>query len=311
MSNLIISQATKLGEAFNMGGTGQELIQVLKATAFKGDVSDAQMAALMVVANQYHLNPFTKEIYAFPDKQNGIVPVVGVDGWSRIINQHPQFDGMEFRQSEDMAHMPGAKNTAPEWMECVMYRKDRGHPVVVREYLDEVYREPFKGKYGLVIGPWQTHTKRFLRHKTMIQCARLAFGFVGIYDDDEADRIVEAQEARHMGPVEVVKPETYPDSDFEKNLSVWAKAVATGKITLDAMLAKVQTKGSLTTEQLTELHTAISKEKSSVAGAQDVEPKPAIGYAQVADALHKANTQDALDDAADLIAARRTDQDFQ
>jgi hypothetical protein len=29
-----------------------------------------------------------------------------------------------------------------------------------------------------------------LRHKAMIQCARLAFGFVGIYDQDEAERIV-------------------------------------------------------------------------------------------------------------------------
>ncbi len=36
------------------------------------------MAALMIVADQYGLNPFTREIFAFPDKQNGIVPVVGV-----------------------------------------------------------------------------------------------------------------------------------------------------------------------------------------------------------------------------------------
>jgi hypothetical protein len=61
----------------------------LKATAFKGQVSDAQMTALLIVANQYGLNPWTKEIYAFPDKNNGIVPVVGVDGWSRIINEPP------------------------------------------------------------------------------------------------------------------------------------------------------------------------------------------------------------------------------
>ncbi|WP_414836262.1 recombinase RecT, partial [Escherichia coli] len=40
-------------------------------------------------------------------------------------------------------------------------------------------------------GPWQSHPKRMLRHKAMIQCARLAFGFAGIYDKDEAERIVE------------------------------------------------------------------------------------------------------------------------
>jgi hypothetical protein len=31
-----------------------------------------------------------------------------------------------------------------------------------------------------------------LRHKAMIQCARIAFGFGGIYDQDEAERIIEA-----------------------------------------------------------------------------------------------------------------------
>ncbi|MGP1667495.1 MAG: hypothetical protein ACTS5I_16635, partial [Rhodanobacter sp.] len=34
--------------------------------------------------------------------------------------------------------------------------------------------------------------RRMLRHKAMIQCARLAFGFVGVYDPDEAERIQEA-----------------------------------------------------------------------------------------------------------------------
>ena len=57
-------------------GDGAGLVETLKATAFKGQVSDAQMTALMVVANQYGLNPWTKEIYAFPDKNNGIVPFV-------------------------------------------------------------------------------------------------------------------------------------------------------------------------------------------------------------------------------------------
>lgn len=169
MSNLITTQATKLGQFFGMEGDGAELVQILKATAFKGQVSDAQMVALMVVANQYKLNPFTRELFAFPDKNNGIVPVVGVDGWSRIMNEHPQFDGMEFEQDADSCT-------------CKMYRKDRSRAVSVTEYMSECKRNA---------GPWISHPKRMLRHKAMIQCARLAFGFVGIYDEDEAQRIVE------------------------------------------------------------------------------------------------------------------------
>ena len=173
------------------GVDADKMLVTLKATAFKGDVTNEQMMALLLVANQYDLNPWTKEIYAFPDKKAGIIPVVGVDGWSRIINSNPQFDGMEFIDAEQLVEGADHK-PCPAWIECRIYRKDRRHPISVRERFDECYRPPFKTKDGYAIpGPWQTHTSRFLRHKAMIQAARLAFGFVGIYDPDEADRIRE------------------------------------------------------------------------------------------------------------------------
>ena len=181
-----------------------KLMTILKATAFAvrdGEVTDEQMAALLVVADQYGLNPFTKEIFAFPDKQGGIVPVVGVDGWSRIINDRDELDGIEFTYSEEKveigdARFPGLKHPAHEWIECVLSRKDRAKPIVVREYLDEVYRPPFKvrrkdGSEFVVEGPWQSHTRRMHRHKVLIQTSRVAFGFTGIYDEDEAARIIE------------------------------------------------------------------------------------------------------------------------
>lgn len=184
-----------------------KLFDTLKATAFKqrdGSVpSNEQMMALMVVADQYGLNPFTKEIYALPDRQAGIIPVVGVDGWSRIINQHDQFDGMTFRAADKRVTPAGGK-ACPESMECIIHRRDRAHPVTIIEYLDEVYRPPMEvtGKNGpyRVDGPWQTHTKRMLRHKSMIQCSRVAFGFVGIYDQDEAERIIEGQAVQWLEP---------------------------------------------------------------------------------------------------------------
>jgi phage recombination protein Bet len=162
----------------------QKFMETLRATAFREVKTNEQFAALLVVANQYRLNPLTKEIFAFPDsKSGGVVPVVGVDGWSRIINEHAAFDGMEFRAAETIVALDGKK--IPEWIECVMYRKDRSHPTVAREYADECYRST---------GPWKSHPKRMLRHKAMIQAARLAFGFAGIYDPDEAERIIATAE---------------------------------------------------------------------------------------------------------------------
>ncbi len=169
MSNALATLTQKLATTLDMGdGTG--LMETLKATAFKGPVTDAQMTALLIVANNYGLNPWTKEIYAFPDRNNGIVPVVGVDGWSRIINSHPQFDGMDFQQDDESCT-------------CIVYRKDRNHPIKVTEYMAECRRDG--------VGPWKSHPRRMLRHKAMIQCARLAFGYSGIFDQDEAERIVE------------------------------------------------------------------------------------------------------------------------
>ncbi len=176
--NALATVTDKLAARFDLGHNGAELIETLKATAFKGQVTDAQMTALMVVANQYGLNPWTKEIYAFPDRQNGIVPVVGVDGWARIINDHPQFDGMEFDQDGESCT-------------CSIYRKDRSRPTRVTEFLAECKRDT---------APWKSHPRRMMRHKAMIQAARLAFGYGGIYDQDEAERIVE----RNMGPATVV-----------------------------------------------------------------------------------------------------------
>jgi phage recombination protein Bet len=192
----------KFAEKFSFSDE-KELINTLKATAFKvkdGEVTDAQMMALLIVADRYGLNPFTKEIFAYPDKQNGIVPVVSVDGWSRIINQHPDMDGLEFIYDENIVTEPDAK-PCPASIECVIYRKGRTHPVRIPEFLDEVYRPPFHGigknnqPYS-INGPWQSHTKRMLRHKALIQCSRIAFGFTGIYDQDEAERIIEGQAER-------------------------------------------------------------------------------------------------------------------
>lgn len=214
MSNALQTLTTKLAERFEMG-SGENLPQTLIATAFKGQqVNPEQMTALLVVANQHGLNPWTNEIYAFPNN-GGIVPIVGVDGWSRIMNEHPQFDGIEFVFGEDNS------------CTCTIYRKDRSRPIVVTEYMSECQRNT---------QPWKSHPKRMLRHKAMIQCARLAFGFTGIYDPDEGERIVE-NERKNVTPkpeviesqaVELISPEQRQQLDqlIEITRTDVAKALA-------------------------------------------------------------------------------------
>lgn len=167
-----------------IGVEPEKLLTALKATAFKqsGDkpISNEQMLSLIVVAHQHNLNPFTKEIYAFPSN-GGIVPIVGVDGWARIINENPNFNGLEFNYSEEEIQPLDGK-LCPTWIECRIHRKDRNYPTTVREYLDESFKPSSI--------PWKTHTKRMLRHKAMIQCARISFSLGGIYEEEEGKEII-------------------------------------------------------------------------------------------------------------------------
>jgi hypothetical protein len=64
-----------------------------------------------------------------------------------------------------------------------IWRKDRSHALVIREALSEVRRNT---------DPWKQSERRMLRHKTIIQGARIAFGFAGIYEPDEGERVIES-----------------------------------------------------------------------------------------------------------------------
>jgi phage recombination protein Bet len=155
----------------------------LRATVCKGSVTREEFAAFLLVAKEYRLNPLTKEIYAFPAKGGGIQPIVSIDGWSRIINDHPMFDGMEFEDVREGGDLIAVT--------CRMHRKDRTRSIETTEYMTECRR-------GTDV--WKTWPRRMLRHKAMIQCARYAFGFGGIVDPDEYERIVDVTPATRDRP---------------------------------------------------------------------------------------------------------------
>ncbi len=164
--NIVSTQVATLAKNLNMANVDLTQVQnTLTQSVFKCNTQE-EFVTLLIVANQYKLNPFTKEIYAFA-KGGKITPIVSVDGWARIINDNPLTDGIQFEQDNESCT-------------CKIYRKDRTHPTVVTEYLDECQGTS---------EPWRKYPKRMLRHKALIQCARVAFGFSGIYDEDEAKRI--------------------------------------------------------------------------------------------------------------------------
>lgn len=149
-----------------------KLHATLKATVFKS-ATDEELLALVAVANEYSLNPFLKELYAFPAKGGGIVPIVSVDGWNKMLLRQENFDGIEFEFAED---------NEGNLVSCtaVIHIKGRSHPVKITEYLEECYRET---------EPWKKMPRRMLRNRTLCQASRMAFGFSGVYNEDEAATI--------------------------------------------------------------------------------------------------------------------------
>ena len=160
----------------------------LRATVMPATHTDEEFAAFCIVANKYDLNPFLREIYAFPKKGGGVQAIVGVDGWMKLVNTHDQFDGVEFTE-----HL--SNTGALESITCTMYRKDRSRPITAKEHLKECRRDT---------DPWRNWPYRMLRHKAYIQAARLAFGFGGIFDEDEAERMIEVMPDGRVSPDTVV-----------------------------------------------------------------------------------------------------------
>jgi phage recombination protein Bet len=167
------------------------LQNMLMSTVFRVRISgqdrvptNEEFAALIIVANEYELNPITKEFYAFPNKAGGLSPIVSVDGWIKIMNRHPAFDGIEFN---DIADEKGNLMA----IEATIYRKDRTRPIKVTEYLDECKQNT---------DPWKNMPARMLRHKALIQGVRLAFGVSGVLAEDDAEIVGDIRMGGELTP---------------------------------------------------------------------------------------------------------------
>ena len=177
----------------------KELVEVLKKTAFRNCQTDEEFKACVMVANTYKLNPILKQIYAFPAKGGGIVPVVSIDGWVKLVTTQPNYDGVEFVDIREGTTLLAIKT--------IFYIKGQQKPTAVTEYLSECMKET---------DTWKKWPYRMLRHKSYIQCARMAFGFSGIYDEDEAQRIDSVTEETPTGKPDVEMPKAKTEAKPEQ-----------------------------------------------------------------------------------------------
>lgn len=147
----------------------ETFVRSITENAFRSIVvwSESDLERLLVACEALQLSPVGREIFAMkgPDQGSGLRLAIGLEGWLRLMDQHPAFDGMRFTESEEL------EDGVPSWIECTIFRRDRRVAMSAKEYLSEVRRTE---------GAWLTHPRRMLRHKALVQCARLAFGLPSV-----------------------------------------------------------------------------------------------------------------------------------
>ncbi len=168
---------------------------------------------------------------------------------------------------------------------------------------------------------WTEDPKQQLAYLAQKRWARLHAPDVilGVYTPDElagpSEKFMgQAEEVTPAADAQPVAPESYPQADFDKNMPAWAKAIAAGKKSMDAVIATVEAKAPLTDAQKDTLAAEVEKLKP-----QDVEAKQVATGTPAADAptvspgalektLHEATTLDQVYEAGGLLEAI-TDQE--
>ena len=142
----------------------QEMINTLKDTVCKG-ATNAQFRMFAEVCKATGLSPWLKEIWFVP----GVGVMAGRDGYLRVANENPMFDGMETKVERDAQSKP-VKAT------CSVWRKDRSHPITCEAYFNE-YK-----KAGNV---WQTYPSAMISKVAEVLALKRSFSINGVVTEEE------------------------------------------------------------------------------------------------------------------------------
>jgi len=108
----------------------EQKLTTLRNTVAPG-LTDAEFNLFAEIVKSTGLNPFTKEIWAI--KAGGRLQLMtGINGFLRIANSHPAFDGMEVEHEWDEKGLVACT--------VKVHRKDRKFPSVATAYMQE-YRK--------------------------------------------------------------------------------------------------------------------------------------------------------------------------
>lgn len=178
------------------------------------NVTKEDIFTFLIQCKNLGLNPLLKQIYGFVSRGK-LAIVVSIEGWNAIANRSPQFDGCSFEfgpfttrelSYNKITYNRGTKTTnnvtvkrsVADWVKCIVYRKDRTHPIVITTFFDEAYTGS---------EPWATMPMTMLQNRAFVNSVRKAFN-VSAYSED--DRFINfdspAAEPLNANAVEITEP---------------------------------------------------------------------------------------------------------
>lgn len=177
------------------------MIDTLKAQCFKckpDDVTDAQMAAFISIANAMDINPLQPGmLYAYPIQGGGIVPMLGPDGVYKKLSEHKEVESWETEV------FPTDVTLAPTHAVTKIFRVGREKPLSFTALLSEWKTESNPN--------WKTRPRHMLGLRSLKQCARQIIH--GIPFDEDERKSMEEVNVTHSVMTEtgvVVKAESRP-----------------------------------------------------------------------------------------------------
>jgi phage recombination protein Bet len=180
----------------------REVIEAIKQTVCRG-ATDAQLRLFMEVCKATGLNPFIKgEIWYVAEK--GII-MAGRDGYLRVANEHPAFDGMETRVERD-------ERDVPIKAVCTVWRKDRRHPTISEAYYSE---------YKKTSSVWQQYPSAMISKVAETLALKRSFAINGTVTEEEIGYDEPVQEKSQL-----IQEASAPPSPFREMIRQFAELKA-------------------------------------------------------------------------------------
>ena len=195
-----------------------EQIDTIKNTVAVG-ANNSELKMFLSLAAKYDLDPFAREIW-FANMGNRSTIITGRDGYLKIANRNPNFDGMTsdvvcsndkfIKEGNNIRHMYSAINRGQIiGAYAVVYRKDRNTPA----YFFAQFREYNKNNQV-----WRQYPSAMIQKVAESMALKRAFSISGLITEDEVGNGDNQQQPPQPTPEELRHKEL-----MEKKQYLWSR----------------------------------------------------------------------------------------